>query len=120
MSETYQPRSYTSARRYPGVLANIAGVPLLWPMSPTQVGVFAAAFVVLIATRGAWTHLGQANAVVLVGVPAAAAWAVRHLRPEGRSPAAAARGALVAAGARRAGRVRPQRQARALGFVEEG
>lgn len=123
---SYQPRSYTAARRYPAVIANIEGVPLIWPMTPTQLGVLAGTFLVLLWTRAVWAYFGQANLLVLLGLPLGAAWAARHVRPQGRSPLAAAAGLLSlalaprggVAGGRRlpASRVVHQRAVR--GFVE--
>ncbi len=88
-------RSYTHARRHPLVIGKIQGYTLPSPWTPAQLGVLVASFLVLLWTRPVWAHLGGfLNLLVLLGVPIALMWCVRHLRMEGRSPARMAMGAL--------------------------
>ena len=92
-SEAVGCRSYTHARRHPAVIGKIGGWTLPSPLSPAQLGVLVASFVVLVQTRRLWAHLPPVmNLVVLAGLPLALAWAVRHLRMEGRSPVRRAAG----------------------------
>lgn len=86
-------RSYTFARRHPAVIGKIGGWTLPGPVSPAQLGVLVGSFVVLVQTRRLWAHLPAVlNLVVIAGLPLALAWAVRHLRMEGRSPVRMAAG----------------------------
>lgn len=80
--------SFTHARRYPLVIGKIGGFPLPSPLSPAQVAALLGCFFFLLLTRRWWGMLtpGIADAVVLVAAPGWVAWAVRHLRMEGRSP----------------------------------
>lgn len=96
--------NYTYARRYPLVLGRIGGWALPWPLTLPQLAVLLGGFVGLLATRslwGAWLP-GIVRLTVLVGLPPAAAWAVRHVRVEGRSPWRTAAG-LVSLWSRPAG-----------------
>ena len=122
-------RSYTHARRHPVVIGKIQGYTLPSPWTPTQLGVLVASFLVLLWTRPVWAHLGGfLNLLVLLGVPVALMWCVRHLRMEGRSPARMGMGALAYVVRPRGGSLhgRAQRQPRAcrLGdrqlFVDPG
>lgn len=80
-------RTYTHARRYPLVIGVIGQMRLWTPISPTQLGVGVGALVVLLETHRVWGRFGLfGNTIVLLGVPWALSWAVRHLRVEGRSP----------------------------------
>lgn len=80
-------RSYTHALRHPVVIGHVAGWRLPWAVSATQLGAIASTAAVLLATRPVWAHLGGiGNLIVFCLVIAAAAWAVRHWRVEGRSP----------------------------------
>ncbi|HET7486501.1 MAG TPA: TcpE family conjugal transfer membrane protein [Acidimicrobiales bacterium] len=88
-------RSYTHARRHPNVIGVIGGWVLPWPITPTQLGVLLGSAMVLLATRSAWAVLpGGLGLFVMAGGPLGLAWAVRHLRIEGRSPMRMANGAL--------------------------
>lgn len=80
--------SFTHARRYPLVIGKIGGFPLPSPLSPAQVAALLGCFFFLLLTRGWWGILtpGIVDAVVLIAAPGWFAWAVRHLRMEGRSP----------------------------------
>lgn len=80
--------SFTHARRYPLVIGKIGGFPLPSPLSPAQVAALLGSFFFLLTTRGWWGLLtpGIVDAVVLIAAPGWVAWAVRHLRMEGRSP----------------------------------
>lgn len=85
--ETVVFRSYTHALRHPVVIGHVAGWRLPWAVSATQLGAIAATAAVLLATRPLWAHFGGiGNLVVFCLVMAAAGWAVRHWRVEGRSP----------------------------------
>jgi hypothetical protein len=80
-------RSYTHARTYPWVLGKIHGYTLPTQLTPAQLGVLFGSFLLLLWTRGIWAHLGGlVNLLVQVGVPMGLAWALRHLRLEGRPP----------------------------------
>lgn len=80
-------RSYTHARRYPWVIGKVGGWQLPTQLSIAQMAAMAATLAALIETRALWAHLPRLlNLAVEVGFPAAAAWAARHLRMEGRSP----------------------------------
>ncbi|MFP5376692.1 MAG: TcpE family conjugal transfer membrane protein [Acidimicrobiia bacterium] len=97
-AEVVECRSYTHARRHPGVIGKIGGWTLPSPVSPTQLGVLVGSFVVLVQTRGLWGHLPPMfNLVVLAGLPIGLGWSVRHLRMEGRSPLRMAAGVAVLA-----------------------
>jgi len=81
-------RSYTHARRHPLVLGRIGGFTLPTPLSPAQLAVLVGSFLVLLGTADAWGWLlpGVARLLVMIVVPLALTWALRHLRFEGRSP----------------------------------
>lgn len=116
-------RSYTHARRHPAVIGKIGGWTLPSPLSPAQLGVLVGSFVLLVQTRRLWAHLPPVmNLVVIAGMPLALAWAVRHLRMEGRSPVRMAAGlaCLLSAppGGTRQGRpLRPKRPVGCRGRV---
>lgn len=98
-------RTYTYARRYPLVIGKIGGAALWWPLSVTQLATLCAALLVMHVSRGVWAGRSPLfNLIVGLGAPAAAAWGVRHLRLEGRSPFATALGALALLTAPRTGR----------------
>lgn len=98
-------RTYTYARRYPLVVGKIGGASLWWPLSVTQLGTLCATLLLMHASRGLWAGRSPIfNLLVGLGVPSAAAWAVRHMRLEGRSPFATALGGLALLGAPRSGR----------------
>ncbi len=80
--------SYTHARRYPMVIGKIGGFVLPTPLSPSQIATLIGSFLLLLVTRRWWSMFTPAvfDVIVVVAVPAALAWAVRHLRMEGRSP----------------------------------
>lgn len=80
-------RSYTHALRHPVVIGHVAGWRLPWAVSATQLGAIAATAAMLLGTRPVWAHFGGVgNLVVFCLLVAAAGWAVRHWRVEGRSP----------------------------------
>ncbi len=116
-------RSYTYARRHPAVIGKIGGWTLPSPVSPAQLGVLVGSFVLAVQTRRLWAHLPPVmNLVVIAGLPLALAWAVRHLRMEGRSPVRMAAGlvSLLSAppGGTRQGRpLRPKRPVGCRGRV---
>lgn len=86
-------RSYTRARRHPLVIGKIGGWTLPTPITPAQLGVLTGSFLALLWTRALWAHLGELGNLVVQGlVPLTLAWAVRHLRIEGRPPLRAAVG----------------------------
>lgn len=86
-SEGLLCRSYTHARTHPMVVGKIGKYTLPFQMSPTQVLALLGSFFVLLWTRRIWAHLpGLFDLLVQVAVPVALAWALRHLRMEGRSP----------------------------------
>lgn len=80
--------SYTHARRYPLVIGKIGGFALPTPLSPTQIATLVGVFVALLSSRRWWGAVvpGVVGLLVLVVVPGALTWSVRHLRMEGRSP----------------------------------
>jgi hypothetical protein len=108
--------SYTHARRHPMVLGRIAGWSPPVQLSITQVVVILVSFVGLTWSWSLWApHLPSSlSLLIAVGVPVAAAWAVRHLRVEGRSVARTGLGYLTLLSAPRTGRLggRPYRAAR--------
>ena len=80
-------RSYTHARRYPWVIGKIGGWQLPTQLSPAQLAALGATLLVLVQTRSLWAHLPRMlNLLVEIALPAGSAWAVRHLRMEGRTP----------------------------------
>lgn len=97
--------SYGHAHKHPAVIGKIAGYTLPTPITPTQLGVFVGSFVLLLMTRGIWGGIlpGAANLMVLAAGPIVLAWAVRHLRVEGRSPVQMASGLYNLAMAPRSG-----------------
>ena len=79
--------SYTQALRHPVIIGHVAGWRLPWALSASQLGAMAAVTGLLLVTRPVWAHLGSVgNLAVFTMALAAAAWAVRHWRVEGRSP----------------------------------
>src|SRR5207248_1298508 len=69
------------------VLGKIHGYTLPTQLTPAQLGVLFGSFLLLLWTRGLWAHLGGfINLFVQIGVPVGLAWALRHLRLEGRPP----------------------------------
>ena len=108
--------SYTHARRHPMVLGRIAGWAPPFQLTITQVLVVLVSFVGLTWSWGLWAPLLPTTLSFLVaaGVPVAAAWAVRHVRVEGRSIARTALGYAALLAAPRTGRVggRPCRSSR--------
>lgn len=106
--------SYTHARRHPMVLGRIGGWAPPFQLSVTQIAVLLMTFGLLRWTWPLWaTHFGGSMAALLaVGVPSLAAWAVRRVRVEGRSLPRAALGWLTLWSAPSGGQIagRPQRQ----------
>ena len=69
------------------MLGKIHGYTLPTQLTPAQLGVLFGSFLVLLWSRGIWAHLGGLpNLLVQIGVPMGLAWALRHLRLEGRPP----------------------------------
>lgn len=116
MSDYVVCRSYTRARRHPKVVGVIGGWVSPWPLTPTQIGAVVITGLVLIKTHAVWGFVlpGFLQLAVMAGCPVAAAWAVRHLRIEGRTPLQALQGAVNYLFRPRLGRVRgrPVRRAR--------
>lgn len=99
-------QSYTRARRHPLLIGKIQGHALPVMISPTQLAVLVIGVIGLVKTRGLWGPLvggGQSEIVVIVALPATAAFAARHLRMEGRSPMRMALGLAIYAGRRSVG-----------------
>jgi hypothetical protein len=97
--------SYTAARRYPLVIGKVGGFVLPTPLSPAQVAMLLGSFFGLLATRRLWGMVlpGGLSLLVQLAVPCGLAWAVRHLRMEGRSPVRMMFGQLAYAAAPRHG-----------------
>lgn len=99
-------RSYTRARRHPWVIGKIQGWTIpLGPFTATQLGVLAVGLWLLVQTFTLWSRLGVGAAVV-VALPFAATWAVRHAQIEGRAPLRALAGHLALWTAPRTGLLR--------------
>lgn len=109
--------SYTHARRHPMVLGRIAGWTPPFQLTITQVVVVLTTFVTLTWSWSLWApHLPSTlSLITAVGVPITAAWAVRHVRVEGRSLARTALGYIALLSSPNTGRVagRPRRPTRA-------
>jgi hypothetical protein len=109
--------SYTHARRHPMVLGRIAGWAPPFQLTITQVVVVLVTFVTLTWSWSLWApHLPSTlSLITAAGIPIAAAWAVRHLRVEGRSLARTALGYAMLLSSPHAGLVagRPHRTTRA-------
>ncbi|MET7563710.1 hypothetical protein ABZS95_26450 [Streptomyces sp. NPDC005479] len=89
-------RCYTKARRAPlvhGVIRDVnGGRGIRLPGGPytlTQLAAIVGTFVALILTRAIWGGHGLMDVVVLLGLPFAAAFVLRHLHIDGRNPLAA-------------------------------
>ncbi|MFF9870092.1 hypothetical protein ACF1G0_32725 [Streptomyces sp. NPDC013953] len=89
-------RCYTKARRAPlvhGVIRDVnGGRGIRLPGGPytlTQLAAIVATFGVLILTRPVWGGHGLMDVGLLLGLPFAAAFLLRHLHIDGRNPAAA-------------------------------
>lgn len=104
-SEPIVCHSYGHAHKHPAVIGKIAGWTLPTPVTPTQLGVFVGTFIALLVTNRIWGMFtpGFVRLVVLGGAPIVLAWAVRHLRVEGRSPVQMASGLFTLATAPRTG-----------------
>lgn len=77
--------SYTHARRHPLVLGRIGGWAPPFQLSLAQLAVLACSLGLLASTWDLWARGPRlVNLVVLGGLPALGAWAVRHARMEGR------------------------------------
>lgn len=101
-------RNYTRARRFPKVVGVIGGWVSPWPLTPTQIGAIVVTGLVLIKTHAYWGFMLPSflQLLVMAGGPVAAAWAVRHLRIEGRTPVQALQGTCNYVMRPRGGRVR--------------
>ncbi|MFE5301889.1 hypothetical protein [Streptomyces sp. NPDC056632] len=89
-------RCYTKARRAPlvqGVIRDVNGGRVIrlpgGPYTLTQLAAIVTTFVILILTRTVWDGHGLMDAPLLLGLPFAAAFALRYLHIDGRNPAAA-------------------------------
>ncbi|MGQ4732588.1 hypothetical protein ACUN3E_33655 [Streptomyces sp. Ju416(a)] len=80
-------RCYTKARRLPLVMGELSGFRL-WggPYSVTQLVTMVIVLGLMLLLHPLWAHYGLLNAVLLIGVPFAAAFLVRYLPTEGRNP----------------------------------
>lgn len=109
--------SYTHARRHPMVLGRIAGWAPPFQLTITQVIVVLVTFVTLTWSWSLWApHLpSTVSLMTAAGAPVTAAWAVRHLRIEGRSLARTALGyaTLLSSPSTGVVRGRPHRATRA-------
>ncbi|MFF3326965.1 hypothetical protein [Streptomyces sp. NPDC002889] len=114
-------RCYTKARRAPlvhGVIRDVnGGRGIRLPGGPytlTQLAALVGTFVALILTRAIWGGNGLMDVGVLLGLPFAAAFLLRHLHIDGRNPAAALVSVAVMMTGPRWGRLhgRPFRPAR--------
>jgi hypothetical protein len=122
--------TYTHARRHPLVIGNIGGWTPPFQLSLPQLAVLGALFWIEMKTWPLWAHvLPELVSVVLaLCLPAAAAWAVRRARIEGRTLARAAVGLLALLSAPRDGRAggrpvhpgRPRSLASARTYVAPG
>ncbi|WP_067889133.1 hypothetical protein [Actinomadura chibensis] len=107
-------RSYTRARRFPWVIGKIQGWTIpLGPYTATQLGVLIGGLYLLIKTFDLWRRLGVL-AVVVIALPFAATWAVRHAHIDGRTPLRALGGMAALLTEPRCGRIggRPARDPR--------
>lgn len=87
-------RSYTRARRFPWVVGKIQGWSIPFgPYTGTQLGVLIGGLWLLVQTYEWWRPLGP-GCVVVIAMPPAATWAVRHAKIDGRSPLKAIGGYL--------------------------
>ncbi|MGW8985086.1 hypothetical protein ACWGQ9_20770 [Streptomyces parvus] len=114
-------RCYTKARRLPLVMGELSGFRL-WggPYSVTQMVTMVIVLGLMLLLHPLWAHYGLLNAVLLIGVPFAAAFIVRYLPTDGRNPLmvlGGAAGVLTAGQGRIAGRPlrRRYRQVRVSG-----
>lgn len=79
-------RSYTRARRFPWVIGKIQGWTIpLGPYTATQLGVLIGGLYLLVKSFELWRGLG-AGALLVIALPFAATWAVRHAQIDGRTP----------------------------------
>jgi len=96
-------RCYTKARRTPLVVGVVPGVmPLgggdgrrsirlpFGPYTVTQLAALVVTCALLILARPLWGGHGLVDVAVVIGVPFAVAFALRHLHVDGRNPVAAA------------------------------
>lgn len=107
--------SYTHARRHPLVLGKIGGWAPPFQLSIAQLLVLGSGLGVLAWTWELWARGPRlVNLVVLGGLPALAAWAVRHARIEGRDALRTLAGVVSWASAPRGGALggRPARLGR--------
>ncbi|MDH6122961.1 hypothetical protein ABH930_007345 [Kitasatospora sp. GAS204A] len=113
-------RCYTKARSSPLVVGVVRGgggrnLRLIGgPYTITQLGAMVATVVLLMLARPLWGGHGLTDALVLIGAPFGAAFALRHLHIDGRNPLAAALSVAAMLTAPRAGRLhgRPVRPVR--------
>ncbi|WP_316782865.1 hypothetical protein [Streptomyces sasae] len=121
LDEDVVGRCYTKARRAPlvhGVVRSVNGGPSLrlpfGPYTLTQLAAIVVSVGLLILSRPVWGGHGLTDVIVLVLVPFAAAYTMRHLHIDGRNPAAAGFSVAVMLASPRWGRVhgRPLRPAR--------
>ncbi|MFJ3673998.1 hypothetical protein ACIPSE_46940 [Streptomyces sp. NPDC090106] len=121
MDEDLIGRCYTKARRAPlvhGVVRSVNGGPnFRLPFGPytlTQLAAIVLSVGLLIVSRTVWGGHGAGDVLVLLLVPASAAFVMRHLHIDGRNPAAAAASVALMLAGPRWGRVhgRPLRPSR--------
>ena len=115
-AEGIECRCYTLPHRHPLMLGKLPGFRLPFMVTVTQFGLFSVGAPLLFFSRGLWGVLvgraGPPELVVIVGLPALAAWALRFARMEGRSPLAMALGLVSFAFVRASGMARAQGGAR--------
>jgi hypothetical protein len=115
-AEGIECRCYTLPHRHPLMLGKLPGFRLPFMVTVTQFGLFSVGAPLLFFSRGLWGVLvgraGPPELVVIVGLPALAAWALRFARMEGRSPLAMALGLVSFAFVRASGMARTQAVAR--------
>jgi hypothetical protein len=88
-------RSYTRARRFPWVVGKIQGWNIPFgPYTATQLGTLIGGLWLVVQTYPWWRPLGPGG-VLVIAVPLAATWAVRHAKIDGRSPVKAIGGYLA-------------------------
>ncbi|MDH6129796.1 hypothetical protein [Kitasatospora sp. GP82] len=104
-------RCYTKARSSPLVVGVVRGgdgrnLRLVGgPYTITQLGAMVSTVVLLVLTRPVWGGHGWVDAVVVVGAPFGAAFALRQLHIDGRNPLAAMASVAMMLAAPRAGRL---------------
>lgn len=99
-------RSYTRARKFPWVVGKIQGWQIPFgPYTAVQLGVLVVGVWLLVQTFPLWSQLGPLSLIV-VALPPAATWAVRHAKIDGRTPLRALAGYLALLAEPAQGRIR--------------